>query len=141
MTAAPQGPTDDGSWTVILAASSVVLNAFMAFGAGLWALMRGHRATDEKIATRGEKVAAEMVQLERKFQDDIDLATRNIGEAIRALRDSHTRAELWNRDNFVSKQTFNTVAGELKRGLERFEDRVLAEFGNINKKLDKNSAG
>lgn len=128
------------SWALIVAACSLVLNAIMAIGASIWTLGRTHSATDEKIAEKERTATSELAALERRMQADIDNTIKNFGETMSAFRTKINDVELWNRDNFVSKLTFQTVVGDMKRSWERFEDKLSKRLDIIDEKLDQRNA-
>lgn len=51
-----------------------------------------------------------------KFEllDKLDEESRNFGEAVTAIRNKIHEVELFSRDHFVSKSTFQQVLGELR---------------------------
>jgi len=149
MAAAPNpasGP-DIGIWPAVIAAGSFLLQLVMNIGTFVWVLIRSKSATDQKIADKDKAFAGDLGELERRMQDRVAAVERDCGEMGQALRQKiseteakTTQVELWNRDNFVSKQTFNAVVGDLRRALEKLVDRVDERFDRLEDKLDERSA-
>lgn len=131
--------SDGGSWAIIIACCSMLINLIVAIVTGVWTWGRTTNATDEKIAVKDKAAAAELTELERRMKIDVDCATKNFGETVTAIRQKVTETELWNRDNFVSKNTFQTVIQNMERFLERFEDKLNERLDRIDKKLDRSA--
>lgn len=138
MAAAPGG--DGGAWAIVVAICAVIINGAVAFGSGIWAIARSHHATDEKIAAKDEAMTQDLSDMERRLRGEIDDAIKYSGESVSAIRQKMTDMELWNRDNFVDKETFRSVTTDLKRWWERFEDRMSMRLDTIDKKLDRNNS-
>lgn len=137
MAAVPTGNGGDtGMWTVIVNALGVAFQVMLAIVGAAWALGRSKTATDDKIAEKDRALTTELIGLERRVENNIDQATRQFGETAAALRQKITETELWNRDNFVNKKTFDTVIGEIKRAWEQFEARLDVRLDRFEDKLD-----
>lgn len=80
---------------------------------------------------------ASLIELERRLEGSIDKSVIMFGDTAAALRAKITDVELWNRDNFVSKKTFQAVTDELKRSWERFEDNLNDRFKDLGDKIDQ----
>ena len=128
---------DTGMWTVIVNAFGVAFEIIIAVVGAAWALGRSKSATDDKIAEKDKALTTELIGLERRVESGIERATREFGETAAALRQKITETELWNRDNFVNKQTFNTVIGEIRRAWEQFEARLDVRLDRLEGKIDK----
>jgi Tfp pilus assembly protein PilX len=130
---------DGGAWAIFVALAAMVVNLIVAIGGGIWALAHSRNSTDEKIATKEKAVGVDLADLERRMRDEISDSSRTFGETVAAIRQKVTETELWNRDNFVSKTTFQNVVSDMKRSWERFEDKLNTQLEQINKKLDRNN--
>lgn len=130
------GDAGPGPWTVILAGATFLLQLGMNICLAVWTLVRTRNTTDEKVAEKDKSSAMAMAVLERDMRDEIAANSRGFGETAQALRQKITETELWNRDNFVSKQTFNSVITDMRRSLEQLGDRVDGRFDRLEDKLD-----
>jgi len=135
----PANGTDTSSWAAIIAAGSFMVQLVMNAGTLVWALARSKSSTDDKIADKDKASAMAMAALERDIRDELVENSRSFGETASALRQKITETELWNRDNFVSKQTFNSVITDMRRSLEQLGDRVDGRFDRLEDKLDGRS--
>jgi hypothetical protein len=126
----PNVEGDGGSWAMVVAFCSMFVNLVVAICTGVWTLGRTRNATDERIAEKEKKVAGDLVEMERRLE-------REFGETVTAIRNKVNETELWNRDNFVSKATFQAVVSDMKRSWERFEDDLKQSLKSINEKLDQ----
>jgi predicted nucleotidyltransferase len=128
----------DGGWAIVISLATMFVNAVIAIGGGIWALAHSRNSTDEKIASKERTGADNLVDLERRLRIEISDSTRSFGETVTAIRAKVSETELWNRDNFVNKDTFDTVIGDMRRSWERFEDKLNGRFDMIETKLDRN---
>jgi hypothetical protein len=133
----PNVEGDGGTWAMAVAVGSMFVNIVVAICTGVWTLGRTRNATDERIAEKEKTVAGDLTALERRLEESINVSTDRFGETVAAIRAKITETELWNRDNFVSKQTFQVVIGDIKRSWERFEDQLKERFDKIDEKLDQ----
>lgn len=79
----------------------------------------------------------ELTKLELAMRDYADVATRRFGETILAAREKAAQAELWNRDNFIDKTTFNIAVGDIKETSRRLEEKIDRNFKDLDRKLEK----
>lgn len=136
-TVPPPRADDGGAWTVVIAAASFGLNFIISLIAGAWALVRSGRAADDKIELKDRAVTQEFTAMERRLKSDIDTAKREFGETVHALRQGLTEAQFWNRDNFVSKQTFNSVVGDMRQDVRDLGDRIDGRFDRLEDRFDE----
>lgn len=127
-------------WAIVVAGGTLAVNFAVAIGNGITTLNRARKETDEKIDVKDRQVTEELIALERRFKNDIEMTSRNIGEAIMAIRAKVTELELWGRDHHVDKPTFQAFASETRRNWERFEEKLDKRLDWIEKKIDRNSS-
>lgn len=126
------GPTvdgDGGSWAMVVALCSMFVNAIGLVVGWVWTAGRMRNATDEKIAEKEKAAIADLTAAERRLES-------RFGETVTAIRSKVMEIELWNRDNFVSKATFQLFVSDFRRSFERLEDNIKEGFAAINEKLD-----
>jgi len=132
MPVAPDTQSNLTIWEVVLAAVTVIVS--------LWgSSIRGTRALDRDREKLNEKIDQAKLELERKIHDEADTATHDFGETVTAIRAKMTEMEIWNRDNFVSKTTFNAIMERWQAWFTRFEDKVDRRFDHIDAKLNSKS--
>jgi hypothetical protein len=143
----PVNGNDVGLLAAVIAGGGFVLQLLIAFGTAIWTLGRSKNATDDRISAKGEALTSELSAAERRMQDAVTRMGHDSGEMGQALRQKIvetdqkiTQTELWNRDNFVRKQTFEVVTGDLRRTLEKLVDRVDERFDRLENKLDSKAA-
>ena len=61
----------------------------------------------------------------------------DFGETVAAIRQKMTDMELWNRDTFVTKSTFDVVMQQLRSDAERLEDKIDNRFDRLEAKLER----
>lgn len=81
------------------------------------------------IITGVWQIAKVRDDLREEFGDDMNDLRKQVIETMTAMRERTTQIELYIRDNYVSKETFNTVT-----------ERILAELRAISEKFDSRSA-
>jgi hypothetical protein len=117
-------------WEVAIAGATLVMSFIISAISGTWILGKSRQKLVEKI----DEVKLE---LERKINEDTETAVHDFGETVSAIRTKINEVELWNRDNFVSKSTFNTVQDQWRVWFTRFEDKIDKRFDQIDAKLSK----
>jgi hypothetical protein len=113
-------------WAVVVAAGTLIINIIVAILNGMSTLNRARNETDEKIDTKDKQITADLIVLERRFKEDVDSAGRAVGETMAAMRTKITEVELWGRDHYVDKSTW-----------ERFEEKLDRRLDRIDQKLDQ----
>lgn len=94
--------------------------------------------TNHRFATRNSEARKEeMLQLERSMREKLDVESRQFGETVAALREKVVQTELWNRDNFIDRETFNMVISDIKDANKRVEDKIDRRFDSLERKLEK----
>lgn len=114
-----------------MALATLVLSFVVSAISGTWILGKSRAKLTEKI----DEVRLE---LERKIDQETDIAVHDFGETVSAIRAKINEMELWNRDTFVTKATFNLVAAQNRDFWQRFEDKLDRRLDRIELKLDKN---
>ena len=113
---------------IIIGLAGIAVNLCVAMVGAAWALGR----SNHRMMTQFD---AKVEALERNMRGDIRTESKFSGDAIGALRQKVTEVEIWNRDNFVSKQTFNLVISEIKESWRRFEDKIDKKLEAIGDQL------
>ena len=129
---APPDPQATGFplWEGAVAFAALILSVIVSAVTGTWNLGKSRNETDEKIAEI-------RLELERQIDVETDQAVHDFGETVSAIRAKINEMELWNRDNFVNKATFNTVFAQVRADTERLEDKIDARFDRLEAKLDR----
>jgi len=127
MTSAPQD-AGTGLWEALIALGTLILSLMGSAVAGTWVLGNSRNKVNEKI----DKA---VLELESKIDDENDTVKAQFGETVTALREKIRETELWNRDNFVSKQTFTLVMQEMRTSWQRFEDKLDKRLDTIEAKI------
>ena len=128
--AATPDPQGFGLWEVLIALGMLGVNFIGAIVGGTWVLARSRAKVVEKID-------AARLELEQKINVETDHVTHDFGETVSAIRQKMNDMELWNRDNFVNKSTFNSVMDQWRSWFVRFEDKMDKRLDRIDAKLDE----
>lgn len=116
------------SW--IPAVGQFLLTLFIAAIGGTWALGKMSQDLNEKIDET-------KLEAERKVNFRAEGVSREVGETVRAIQQKVVDMELWNRDNFVNKRTFDAITAKTEQTLLRLEDKIDRRFDQIDRKLEK----
>jgi hypothetical protein len=81
--------------------------------------------------------SAALKEHREKVDEEIDRARREFGETVTALRAKITEVELWARDNFVRRDSFQEVTRGLANTLKDFKDELKAQMDRLDGKLDR----
>jgi hypothetical protein len=90
------------------------------------------RAIEAKITMLTAKVAA----IEKQAVVDLDVARREIGEAVAAIRTKVHEIETWARDEFVRKNSFEIVIGRMEKSIETLGDKIDKRLERLTEKID-----
>lgn len=101
----------DGNTLIVVGAFIVNLVACTVHAT--WALSRIETALRKEIQTSRDET-----------DDRIERQGRQFGEIIAALRQKITEVELYIRDNFVRKPSFEAVMARIEKILERLEEKI-----------------
>lgn len=128
------------TWAVVIAFGAMVVSGLVAVVNGIWTLGQSRRETDDKIAEKDKSLTEDLTGLERRFKTDIDQSIRFVGESLTAIRQKITEIELWNRDHFIDRNTFQLEIANLRRSIERLEEKLEKRLDRIDAKLDKGTS-
>lgn len=106
------------SGDLIVAIATLILSTIVILVTGTWRL--GIVRDELKDA-----INANRIELEKKINEETDTIRKEFGETVSALKEKLTQVELYIRDNYVTKNSFNTVL-----------ERILAEIRTLSEKLD-----
>jgi hypothetical protein len=98
----------DINWTVIVAAASLEIVLISAACGVVWKLSRSELSIHAEFEARN-----------------------------RALSDKVYQIEIWARDEFVRKSSFETVVGRMEKSIEKIGDKIDAQFAELTKRIDK----
>lgn len=119
---------------VYIAGAAFLLNA----GGVIWALAWNARGIKSHVDMTMAAHDATMVRMMNEHQvsdtHEFALLRREFGETGAALRQKINEVELWNRDNFVRRDTFSAVTAS-------WHGEVRTRFEKIDEKIDRVVAG
>jgi hypothetical protein len=119
------------SWeaiTVLVGVGGLLLQTIALIAAGIWRLSRTEAAIRQEIASHRIENA-----------DRVDTAVRQIGETFTAFRTKITEVELYLRDNYVRRDSFQSVVGQVMGDMKTIGDRIEARLLRMEGKIDRNS--
>lgn len=105
---------------LLVGIAAFVLQAIIVTATVVWQLGKVRDELKDEINTSRK-------ELEKEADAKFDQVQRQFGETIMALREKVVQIELYIRDTYVSKNSFNTILDrilvELKAQGEKFENR------------------
>lgn len=134
MAAPSPDETGIGAWQALIAFGMLMINFAGAIVGGTWVLGRSREKLVEKIDTA-------KAELDRRLTDETNQTLNRFGETVSAMRQKMTEMELWNRDNFVNKVTFQVVIQQFRDSWQRLEDKIDKRFDRIDEKLEGGGGG
>lgn len=130
----------DEKISIAVASIAVLLSFIVSIVGATWALSRSGNKLYEKVNLKLEadkdELATRLNEIDAKFSVDIKSAERNFGETVSAIRQKVSDVELWGRDNYVTKNTFNMVISEIKDSWLRLEEKIDRRFDKLDNKID-----
>lgn len=75
--------------------------------------------------------------LARELDDRIDSHRREFGETAAALRAKITEVEIWARDNFVRRDSFYKVTGDLSTDIKDMGASITTRLDRMEGKIDE----
>lgn len=130
----------DEKVSIAIAFAAVFFSFCSALVGATWALSRSgnklYKRVDKKLEADKVELAERLDAIDAKFSIDIKAAERNFGETVTAIRQKVSEVELWGRDNYVTKSTFNLVISEIKDSWLRLEEKIDRRFDKVDNKLD-----
>lgn len=76
--------------------------------------------SDDKI----KSIKADYDKAVREHMNDLDTMRHEFGETVAAVRTKIHDVEMWNRDTFVRKDSFEMVIGRLEKSIEKLGDKI-----------------
>ena len=129
-----------GFWTVSnilgMAQIVVVIIGGIAFFLQLRYEHRVLRHDFRNIEQRQKILDEKFEALEREIREDMDTNRHQNGETIAAIRSKVNEVELFVRDNFVRKDTFNVVMLRLESDVKGIGDRIETRLLRMEAKID-----
>lgn len=75
--------------------------------------------------------------LRKEMETAMDIASRNAGEGLAALRQKNTDDQFWNRDNFVRRADFQNTIDSFARSIDAMRVAMDAGYLRLDGKLDR----
>ena len=119
----------DQTLLIVLGACGFVVNVIVLAVGGTWALARTAASINKQIATHRMEIDAEFATMRKEF-----------GETAAAIRAKVTEVELWSRDNFVKRGSFEQAMERMEKNVASLGDRIEARLLRMEGKLDSQAA-
>ena len=130
----------DQSWLIIITGCGLLVNLLGAVIGGTWILSKTNEKLlnkiNERISLERKEIDFHLSQIQAEAENGLEETRKWFGENMAAIREKITQTELWNRDNFVNKNTFSVVMKDFKDFFTRFEDKLDLRFNRLESKID-----
>lgn len=109
---------------------AIYVSGATAFGAVVYAVKVTWKFRDLEKEMREESdekikaIKADYDKAVRDHMDDLDTMRHEFGETVAAVRTKIHDVEMWNRDTFVRKDSFEMVIGRLEKSIEKLGDKI-----------------
>lgn len=106
-------------WSILIAAGSLEVVLLTSVATIVWKLSRQELAirTDSDL-----KIAA----LQKQHHEE-----------TKALSDKVYQIEIWARDEFVRKGSFELVVARMEKSMEKIGDKIDAKFAELTQRIDQ----
>lgn len=91
----------------------------------------------EQIDAEFENIQRDVTKLEVLVLDQSNTIRREVGEQGHALRSKIHEFEVFSRDSFVSKASFQAVVDRIERAFDKNSDKIDVKIDKIDAKIDK----
>lgn len=116
----------EGHIGTVVAVLTIVLSTIVMIITGTWKLS----GVKEGLLTRINMTAKEM-------DEDLQVIRHEVGETIGALREKITIVELYVRDNYVRRDSFDQSIDALRDHIGTIASRLETQMARLELKLDK----
>jgi hypothetical protein len=89
------------------------------------------------VAETRTELARETATVRKDIEDRLERFDRQIGETFLALRQKLTDVEIWSRDNFARRDSYQTLRNELSDQIRTATKQLTDRLERMEGKLDK----
>lgn len=93
--------------------------------------------SDAKI----EKIKDDYDKAVREHMGDLETMRHEFGETVAAVRTKIHDVEMWNRDTFVRKDSFEMVIGRLEKSIEKLGDKIEDRIDKMVERISIKAGG
>ena len=84
-----------------------------------------------------DNLQRDISKLERTSMERSDVMTRDFGETVAAVRQKVHDVEVFTRDTFVRKDSFEMVVGRLEKSIEKLGDKIEDKLERFVERFNK----
>lgn len=117
---------DPAMLMVLLGALGFVLNVIVLLVGGTWKLSRVEKAIKEDISRHQQYTDAEFAKVRREF-----------GETASAIRQKLHEMELWSRDHFVLRPSFDVALAQVTDAIQTMEEKIEVRLTRMESKIER----
>ncbi|MGY3588096.1 hypothetical protein [Bradyrhizobium sp. USDA 4350] len=117
-------------WSIIIAAGSLEVIILSSVAGIVWKLSR------LELAIRTES-DLKITALQKDHSDKIAALQKDHAEKEKTLSDKVYQIEIWARDEFVRKGSFEIVIARMEKSMEKIGDKIDAKFADLTQRIDQ----
>lgn len=111
---------------VALGALGFVVNVIVLLVGGTWKLSRVEKAIKEDISKHQQYTDSEFAKVRREF-----------GETVAAVRQKLHEVELWSRDHFVLRPSFDLALAGVTKAIENMDEKIELRLARMETKIER----
>lgn len=104
---------------------------------GTWHARGIETSIREYLDAQIDNMQRDIAKLERSGMETADTLRREFGETGQALRTKIHEVEMWNRDTFVRKDSFEMVISRIEKTMEKGFDKIDSRIETALERFDK----
>lgn len=127
----------DQALVLIVGTLGFVLNIVVLSIGGTWKLSRVEASIRQSVSDHRKEIDTEIMGVRKDFSDDLTVMRREFGETGAAIRAKINEVELFMRDEFVRKRSFEAVLNEVRGDIKGMGDKLEARLLRMEGKIDR----
>lgn len=102
-----------------------------------WQASRIEKEQREYTDAQIDNLRRDMISVERGSVERADTLRHETGEMGAALRTKIHDVEMWTRDTFVRKDSFEMVIGRLEKSIDKLGDKIEEKLDRLTERFQK----
>ena len=121
----------------IVSVTGIMLSVVGMAGKTTRAVSRAETEIRADLDAQIDNLQRDISKLERTSMERSDVMTRDFGETVAAVRQKVHDVEVFTRDTFVRKDSFEMVVGRLEKSIEKLGDKIEDKLERFVERFNK----
>jgi hypothetical protein len=117
--------------------ATISVAAISVIGAGIWRVGLLQATVLKLIQEYKDEVDKSIDDERLRTGAEFSILRREIGETMTAMRQKINEVEIWGRDNYVKKDTFNMVTDRITQSIEKLGNKIEGRIDKMDEKFDE----